>query len=218
MVKQIILDNPEILKEASQKLRDKQAQQSAQQAKDAITKNMAQLTSADSPTVGDPKADVTIVEFFDYHCGYCKQVMPEIAQLLKEDKKLRVIFKEFPILSEDSVTAARSALAVNRIAKDKYFAYHQELMKVNEKFEEKSLMEIAKKLGINTTKLKAEMDKGDITATLDANRTLAGEIGIHGTPALIINGMLYPGALPYDDLKKLVDAAHAGTPIPPPAN
>jgi protein-disulfide isomerase len=137
-------------------------------------------------------------------------MLPVINDLMKEDKKVRFVFKEFPILSDDSVTAARVALAVNRVAKDKYFAFHQELMKANVKFDEKMLLDTAKKVGADATKVKAEMAKPEITAILDKNREIAGALGVSGTPAIIMGNSITPGAVDLPTIKKMVAAVRAG--------
>ena len=210
LVKDALVNNPDILNEAIKKLQEKQEEDAKAQAREAIGKNKdALFSNADSPVVGNASGDVTIVEFFDYHCGYCKQLFPSISQLLDEDKKIRVIFKEFPVLSEDSVTASRAALAISRIAKDKYFAFHSELMSASGKFDEKAIGAIAKKLDIDMTKLKAEMAKPEIAAMLDKNRELGEALGVHGTPAIVIGNDLFPGAMPYADLKKAVETARS---------
>lgn len=213
LVKQILLDDPEIIMEVAQKMQEKQLADSQKQAKDALKKYHDDLfNNPDAPRLGDAKkADVTLVEFFDYHCGYCKRLLPTLVKLTEEDKKLSVVFKEFPILSEDSVLASRAALAANRIAKDKYFDFHSALMKHNGKYDEKTLMEIAKKVGINADKLKKEMDKPDVTVILDKNRELGEALGVRGTPAMVIGDTLLPGALPYEDIKSAIENARKGT-------
>jgi protein-disulfide isomerase len=212
LIKDTLMRDPEMIMDAVKILKDKQAAEAKKKAEDALVKNKdTLLNDENSPVIGDAKtADLTIVEFFDYHCGYCRHLLPDLTKLYKEDGKFRIVFKEFPILSDDSAVAARAALAVNRIAKDKYFDFHTTLMKFDGKYEEKSLLELAKKLGINGDKLKAEMAKPEIAAELDKNRALAEELGIHGTPALIIGDELSPGAMPYDDLKKAVADARSG--------
>lgn len=208
LVKEVLMNDPDIIMQAVQKLRDKKAAEAKQKTAEAIVKYQAELTSEDSPSVGDSKtADVTIVEFFDYHCGYCRHMLPDITKLLNEDKKVRFVFREFPILSEDSVAAARAALAVNRLDKTKYFDFHSAMMKQEGKFDDKAFAAIAKKIGISADKLKAEMAKPEITAILDKNREIGEAIGVSGTPALVIGSEFTPGAMSYDDMKKAVAAA-----------
>ncbi len=211
LVKQAILNNPDIIMQAAQKLRDKQVADNQKQAKDGIVKHKTDLFKDDkSPAVGSKNPDVTVVEFFDYHCGYCKHMLPAISQLVKDDKKVRVIFKEFPILSEDSVVAARAALAVYHIAPDKYFDFYTALMKSSGKFDEKSILDNAKRVGIDPDQLKSEIAKTDITTELDKNRAIAEDMGIRGTPALIVNNHFVPGALSYEELKKEISDVRSG--------
>ena len=212
LVKQALMDDPDMVMQAVQKLRDKQAADAQKDAATALQKHHDELfNDAVSPSAGDAKtADVTIVEFFDYHCGYCKQLFPSMVKLLDEDKKVRILFREFPILAEDSVTASRAALAVSHIAPGKYFEFHSLLMKSSGKFDEKMLAEMAKKVGISGDKLKEAMKDKDITAQLDANRALADDLGIRGTPAVIVGDQLIPGALPYDDLHHMIDDVRSG--------
>jgi protein-disulfide isomerase len=211
LVREALMSNPEMIKDAVEKLREKQAAEAKTKADAAMVKYKdALFNDPDAPTVGAKDADVVIVEFFDYHCGYCRRMVPAVTQLLKEDKKVRFIFKEFPILSEDSVNASRAALAVNRIAKDKYFDYHQALMKIEGKYDEKALLDAGKKLGISSDKLKAEMAKPEVTAILDKDREMGAELGVTGTPAIIVGNTLIPGAIPYEEMKKVVENVRAG--------
>lgn len=222
LVREVLMNEPEILKDAVQKLREKQEAEAKKKTDEALAKRHDDLfKNPDAPTTGDASADVTIVEFFDYHCGYCKHLLPTITDLLKEDKKVKIVFLEYPILSEDSVTAARAALAVNRIAKDKYFAFHTALMKAEGKFTDKTIDDVAKKVGVNVSKLKTEMAKQEITAILDKNREIGTDLGVSGTPGLVMGGELIPGAVPLDDLKKMVANIRAGkkpSDQPPPAD
>lgn len=212
LVKEALMNEPEMIMQAVQKMREKQQAEAEKKTTESIAANKAGLfNDADSPSVGDEKtADITIVEFFDYHCGYCKHMLPTITQLLKDDKKVRVVFKEFPILSEDSALAARAAVAVNRIAKDKYFAYHTALMKHEGKYEEKNLLEMAQKEGIDSAKLKAEMAKPEVTAVLDKMRKLGEDIGVRGTPAIVMNDHFLPGAADVDEMKRMIANVRAG--------
>lgn len=214
LVRQAILDDPEIIMDAVKKLHDKQVESANKEVKDSLQAHQSDLFSdTESPSIGDPKtADVTLVEFFDYHCGYCKHLLPAINTLMKEDKKVRIIFREFPILSQDSVLASRAALAVHRVDPSKYFEYHTALMKTDGSFDEKKLTDIAKKVGVDTKKFKKAYGEADITEQLDKNRALAEDLGIRGTPALVFKDLILPGAVPYDDIQKVVDNIRSGTP------
>lgn len=214
LIKQAIMNDPNMILEAMQKLRDAQAKDTDKKAQAALEKNKAALEDASAPSVGPKNADVTMVEFFDYHCGYCKQLYPSIVKLNQNDKKLRIVFREFPILSEDSVRAARTALAINHIAPDKYFAFYSALMKENTSFDEKSLLDTAEKVGVNKAKLEAALkDKAvdkSIGDELMQNRKLADELGIHGTPGIVIGDHLFPGAMPYETLTKVIADIRSG--------
>ena len=210
LVREALINDPTILKDAVEKMQAKQEEDSQKQAKEGIIKNKDKLfADVNSPVVGAADADVTVVEFFDYHCGYCKKILPDILQLIEKDKKVRVVFKEFPILSEDSALASRAAIAVNRIAKEKYLDFHKAMFAMKGKFAEKDIFAEAKKLGIDSAKLKAEMAKPEIDAELDKNRKLAADLGVRGTPAVIIGEEFMPGAVPYETMQKAVDATRA---------
>ena len=215
IVKDVIMSNPDMIMDALEKLRVKKEATAKQEAAAALEKNKAEIFSTDAPYIGAPNADITVVEFFDYHCGYCKHFLPELSKVLAEDKKLRVIFKDLPILSEDSVTAARASLAVNRIDRNKYFEYHQMLMNTSGKFDEKALLEAGKKVGIKPETLKAEMAKPEITAILDRNRKLAESLGINGTPGLVIGNEVIPGAISAEELKRYISEQRNPKPAAP---
>jgi protein-disulfide isomerase len=218
LVKDAILADPEVIMQAVRKLRDKQEEEGKKASAEAFEKNKAiLLNDTVSPSIGDAKtADVTIIEFFDYHCGYCKQLLPTMQQLINEDKKVRIIFREYPILSEDSVTAARAALAVHRIAPAKYWDFHTALMKSQGKYDEASLSAIATQLGIDANQLKTEMTKPEITEYLDNNRKIGEDLGVRGTPAMFIGNKMLPGAVPYATIKRLVEEVRTGKAAPAP--
>lgn len=210
LVREALMKNPEMLADAIKVLHDKQMKNAEQEAKDALSKHQKDLfNDTVSPSVGAKNADVTFVEFFDYHCGYCKHMLPTITQLIKEDKKVRVIFREFPILSKDSALAARAAIAVNRVAPAKYFDYHSALMDTNVEFTEEMLTDLAKSIGVDVAKFKKAFEDQETTDQLDKNRALADDLGIRGTPALVFHDKILPGALKYEELQKLVDGYHA---------
>lgn len=212
LVKEAIMNEPEIIMEAVQRLREKQKAEADKKTAEAIAANKeAVYNDPSSPAIGNLKdPDVTIVEFFDYHCGYCKHVLPVISQIVKDDPKVKVVFKEFPILSEDSVKAARAAIAVNRIAPEKYFAFHSGLMEHKGEYSEKALTDIAKKSDVDAAAMMKEMAKEEVTAALDKSRKLGELLGVRGTPAIIMNDHFLPGAVSIEDLKKMIANVRAG--------
>lgn len=210
LVKEILLNDPTILTQVIEKMQANQESVMLAKAKEGITKNKKELFSdPNAPVVGPADADVTVVEFFDYHCGYCKQALSSITKLLENDKKVRIVFKEYPILSEDSRLASKAALAVNRIAKDKYFEFHKAMFNVSGKIEERKILAETTKLGIDEDKMKKELYNPELETILNKNRELGSSIGAVGTPSIVIGDNFYPGAIPYEAMKKAVDDVRA---------
>jgi len=209
LVREALVKDPTILKDAITALQKKDEEDQQAKLSESIKSNKDKLIANESlPAAGASikDADVTLVEFFDYHCGYCKQVLEPITTLLKEDKKLRVVFVDFPILSQDSAYAARAAIALNRLDKSKYLDMHQELMHFNGKFDEKAIKKVSEKIGVDFEKLKAEMGKTEVTNLVTQNRELGQSIGITGTPAIIVGDVLLPGAVSIDEMRKVIAA------------
>jgi protein-disulfide isomerase len=208
IVKKVIQDNPELILNSVKEYQMKQQAAMLSKASQNIVAMQGDLkNNPNSPSAGNPNGDVTVVEFFDYHCHYCKQFYPALAKLMDEDKNVRIVFKEFPILSEDSALAAMAALAVYSIDKSKYFAFHTELMKSSGAFTMDMLEAKAKEVGIDPDAFKKAMANPDLNKEIDHNKELAQSIGISGTPGIIVGTELIPGAVEYDALKAKVAAA-----------
>ncbi len=208
IVEKYIQDNPEKIIASLQNMQKKQAGVTSESAKKTIVASKEQLLNdKNSGFGGNPDGDVAIVEFFDYSCHYCKNVFPDLKKLLDEDKGVKLILKEFPILGPDSETAAKAAIAVFKLDPKKYFAYHAVLIQLPGQKSEEVVLDQAKKLGLSPSKVKEEMNKPEVAEIIAANRALAGSLGVRGTPGFIIGGELIPGALPYDQLKQKVDEA-----------
>lgn len=184
LVHDYLVSNPEVLLEASQALQQKQQQNMQQQAQSAILENTDQLLQGKLTTVGNPKGNVTVVEFFDYQCIHCKKMSPTIDALVKKDSNLRVIYKEFPIFGKSSEMASRAALAA--AMQGKYQAMHDALLKIEKRLDDKIVMDTAKSIGLDMAKLKTDMESKEVTDMLDANRQLAEKLHLMGTPAFII--------------------------------
>lgn len=202
IIREYLLENPAILNEMIAKLQAAERDQQSKQAREAISSNAQQLFHNENDVVvGNPDGNVTMVEFFDYNCGYCKRSVADVLRLTEEDKNLRIVMKEFPILSEGSIIASRAALASKK--QDKYWEFHLALMATSGGIEnEAKVMSIAAEAGLDVAKLKADMaaDAAAIEMNINANRALAQAIGINGTPAFVIDGTLVPGAMPYEQL------------------
>jgi protein-disulfide isomerase len=184
IVHDYLVHNPEVLVEVSQVLQQKQQQSMVEQAKGAITQNADQLFLGGMTVAGNPNGSVTLVEFFDYQCVHCKEMKPVIDELIKSDKNLRVIYKEFPIFGKTSEIASRAALAA--AMQGKYDVMHQALLKMDKRMDETVVMTAAKSAGLNLNKLKIDMSSKEVTDALAANRTLAEKLRLMGTPAFII--------------------------------
>lgn len=159
----------------------------------------------DLPMTGNPKGDVTLVEFFDYNCGYCRKALEEIKTVLKDEKNLKVIFMDMPILGPQSLEAAKWSLAAHK--QGKYFEYHQALLEHNGPKNEKSLKKLAKDVGLDVKKLEKDKDDEDIAKLLNDNIRQAKSIGITGTPGFILDGQLYPGFMQATQIQSYIDEA-----------
>jgi protein-disulfide isomerase len=200
-----LMNHPEVIVEslraAEKKMQD--AQDAA--ARTAIGDRQSELLrDPASPIAGNPNGDVTIVEFFDYHCPYCKQVEPALDALLKEDPKIRIVYKEFPILGPDSVTASQAALAALKQGPQKYSRFHAAMMSTKGAINETVIMQVARDAGLDVTRLKMDMKAPDVETMIKRNYDLAEALKIHGTPAFIVGDALAPGAVDIDTLRKMV--------------
>ena len=168
-----------------------------------IKKNAIEsLKSLKNPGIFQKNADVTIYEFFDYNCGYCKSVVKTIMETISEDKRINVVFVEFPILSQESYTAAVAALASQK--QNLYNKFHLSLMKIRGKVDNEKVFKTANEIGLDIQKLKIDMNNSDIAKRLNQNREIAKILNLNGTPAFIIGDVIYPGALTKKNLKEII--------------
>jgi len=203
-----LLKHPEVVIEALRAGQEAEKAREAAEAKAEIAKRRDELLNdPTSPVGGNPKGDVTIVEFFDYRCPYCKQMEPGLEALIKEDPKLRVVYKEFPILGPDSLIASRVALAAARQGNDKYLRFHAAMMNTKGQINEAVILKVAEDSGLDIAKIKADMKSPEIEALIKKNYELADSLDIKGTPALIIGDSMTPGAVDVATLRKLVAEA-----------
>jgi len=201
-----LIEHPEVIKEAILALQAKEDASKADAQAQAVTEHKDELYSDPAtPVAGNPVGDVTIVEFFDYHCPYCKAVAEPLDQLLKEDKGIRLVLKEFPILGDDSVLASRAALA--SVQQGKYWAYHQALMAHRGAFDADTLKAIALKVGLDPAKLETAMNDPKVAPLIQANHKLADALDVGATPTFVIDGEVVEGAVPLEKLKALVKKA-----------
>lgn len=208
IVRQYLLDNPEVLVEVSKELEIRQKAEEDKKREGTLVANADQLFRSDDDLVaGNPKGDVTMVEFFDYNCGWCKKGLPEVMSLLDKDKGLKLVMKEFPIFGGDSDYAAMAALASKK--QGKYWEFHVALLGHEGKVTRASVDEIAAAQGLDVEKLKEDMKSPEIAKVIAANQQLAQDLNITGTPAFIIDKTVVPGYLPVDGLMAAINEVRA---------
>lgn len=208
VIKEYLKKNPKVVVDALEQWRaDERRRQKEEQAK-AVKVNFKALTRAEgSPVGGNPDGDVTIVEFFDYRCGYCRRVMPTMLNAVKEDGNVRIVFKEFPILSPQSRIAARAALAAEK--QGKYMEFHTALMNLEANITESLVVALAKSMKLDADQLAKDMNSEEVKAEIEANYALAEKLRIRGTPAFVIGETLVPGAIDKEEMQKLIAEARA---------
>jgi protein-disulfide isomerase len=202
-VREYLLKNPEVIMEALQVLQERQRAAEAETAKRTIAEHSDDiLNDPAAPVGGNPAGDVTLVEFFDYNCPYCRRVAPTVAELEETDPGLRLVYKEFPILGPASQFAARAALASRK--QGKYVPFHNALMQAAEQVTEESVIEIAGTVGLDTEQLRADMRAPEIQEAIVRNLRLANALGITGTPSFVIGQEIVPGAADLRTLQGLI--------------
>jgi len=193
IIKDVLLNNPEIMLEVQNALESKMDKIQAERMAVAIKENATELyRPAGSPIVGNVKGDVPVIEFFDYNCGYCKKALSEVTQLMDKDKKVRIIMKEFPILSKGSEEASRVALAAKM--QGKYWEFHRAMLESQGQANEAASLRIAEKLGLDMARLKKDMASPEVKKEIDDTRQLATKMGIQGTPHFIVGDRIIAGA------------------------
>ena len=206
IVKEYLIKNPEVLQEAIAELerRQQEAQKVAQasalsQSRDAL------LNSPGDYTAGNPSGDVTVVEFFDYNCGYCKRALTALQALMKADPKIRVVLKDFPVLGPESVEASRVALAAKKQLKgEKTFEYHMKLMETRGRINGERAIALAKEMGVDVARLQKDMEAPEVKTTLQENVSLGDKLGLSGTPAFVIGNEVISGAVGLEPMRRTV--------------
>jgi protein-disulfide isomerase len=195
--------NPDVLLDALQAAEDKIKGDARDKAAQALSTRRREIfEDPETPIAGNPKGDVSLVEFFDYRCPYCKQVEPALEALLSEDRQLRLVYKEMPVLGADSVTASRAALAAKK--QGKYDALHRALMLLKGQMNEAAVLKTAESVGVDIERLKRDMASPEIDRALKANTELAEALDIRGTPGFVIGNEIVPGAIDLATLKQMI--------------
>lgn len=209
VIERYIRTHPEVIVQSVQAMEAKRKAEQRERQEIALAAKQSELTSDPaSPVSGNPKGEIILIEFYDYRCGYCKQVASAVTELQKQDPRVRVVYKDFPILGEPSVLAAKAALASQ--AQGKHQAFHEALLASHADMSKGEILKIAASVGLDPKRLETDMANPRWQAVIDKNRALAQELGISGTPGFIVGTELVPGALDLNGLKELIARAGQG--------
>jgi len=204
MIENYILANPAILQRAGEALQQEIRVAEAARAKAAISAMHAQIyDDPDHVILGNPNGDVTLVEMFDYNCHFCREALPDLATLIAEDPNLKVVLKEFPILSDESIDAARIGVLVSEADVD-YWSFHQKLFTSRGQVSLKTALDAAKDLGLNPVELQLEAMTPRVSAIIEKSYALARQLNISGTPTYIIGDEIIPGMVGLDGLRQRI--------------
>ncbi len=213
IIRGYLLAHPEVLEEAMAELNKRQAAAEAEKHEASVATNAdAIFNSPRGVVLGNKDGDVTFVEFFDYNCGYCKRAMADMLELMKSDPKLKVVLKEFPVLSEGSVEAAKVAVAVRMQdpSGKKYLDFHQRLLGGRGPADKARAMAAAKEAGLDTARIEKDLASPEVRATIEENFKLAESMGMNGTPSYVIGKQVVIGAVGLDSLKEKIGVARCG--------
>jgi protein-disulfide isomerase len=213
IIKEYLVSHPEVLQEAIAELDKRQAVADVEKAKAAVAGNAETLFNSTRHVVlGNPKGDVTMVEFFDYNCGFCKRAMADMFELLKDDPKLKIILKEFPVLGPGSVDAAKVAVAVRMQDKTgkKYLEFHQKLLGGRGQADKARALAVAKEVGMDMKRIDADLASDEVKVSIEESLKLAETLGLNGTPSYIVGTDVVVGAVGLDALRTKVSAARCG--------
>jgi protein-disulfide isomerase len=213
IVREYLIKHPEVLEEAMNELSKRQAAAESEKHQASITQNSdAIFNSPRGVTIGNKDGDVTFVEFFDYNCGYCKKAMADMLDLMKADPKLKIVLKEFPVLSQGSVEAAQVGVAMRMQdpTGKKYLDFHQKLLGGRGAADKARAMAAAKEAGADMAKLEKDLASAEVRSTLEENMKLAESLGMNGTPSYVIGKQVVIGAVGAESLKEKIGIARCG--------
>jgi protein-disulfide isomerase len=215
IIREFLLKNPEVMQDVLNEMEKRQALAESEKAKGAIKANQEKIfNSTRQVTLGNPKGDVTMVEFFDYNCGYCKRALDDMMALMKGDPQLRVVLKEFPVLGQGSVEAAQVAVAVSMQDKSgkKYLEFHTKLLTGRGQIDKNRALAAAKEVGLDTARIEKDMVSPEARATLEESFKLAETLGLNGTPSYVIGNDVVIGAVGQSTLREKINNARCGKP------
>lgn len=210
LVLETIRENPEIVMEAVSILETRQNAAQAESQADVLKRERNLLErDPNAPVLGNPDGDVTVIEFFDYNCPYCRRVKPVVEALLKADPNVRLVYREWPILGEGSVFAARAALAARE--QGLYAKFHWAMMGMNGRAEEASVLRIAEEVGLDIARLRRDMEATEVEDHIQTSMRLTQALGLNGTPSFVIGDTVAPGLMDLAQLRAVVEDARGGT-------
>lgn len=211
-VRAYLLENPEVIMEAVAVLEARRAEAQAATDMALIGENaQALFNDGQSWVGGNPDGDITLVEFMDYRCSYCRRAFDEVVELVESDGNIRFVIKELPVLGEQSVAASRFAIATQRVAGDAaYKAIHAALMSYDGDMSEVGFSRLARSMGLDAQPILDQMNDPEVSALIDANFKLAQKMGISGTPSFVMGGQLLRGYMPLEQMRAAVDKERAG--------
>lgn len=213
IIKNYLVSHPEVLEEAMAELTKRQAAAEAQKHEASVAQNAEAIFNSPRQVVlGNKEGDVTFVEFFDYNCGYCKRAMDDMLTLMKSDPKLKVVLKEFPVLSQGSVEAAQVAVAVRMQdpSGKKYLDFHQKLLGGRGAADKARALQAAKEAGLDTARIEKDINSPEVRATIEENFKLAEAMGMNGTPSYVIGKQIVVGAVGVEGLREKIGIARCG--------
>ena len=211
IVRDYLLANPEVLEEAFAKLQERRQAEADADRQDQLAASRDALEhAAGDPVLGNPEGDVTLVEFFDYNCGYCKKAHADLERMLETDPALRVVMKEFPVLGRASMEASAVSIAVNDIAPESYEIFHGKLLNREGQVDRAAALDVAEDMGLPIDEVREAMNAPVVETTVRRNYELAQALGLSGTPSYVIGDFVEFGAVGFDTLRERVNLTRCG--------
>ncbi len=207
LFKEYITNNPELILESVRKYQEDQERKVMQSAQENLKEYQSFFAQDDIPMAGNPEGDVTVVEFFDYNCGYCKKAFEDVQKIIAEDKNVRVVFMDMPILSPSSAKMSNISLAAHK--QGKYFETHRALMDYRGSQSDEAFYKVASDVGLDMEKLKVDVESPDIQTFITKSKNMAQALGVRGTPGFVIGDKVYPGYIGMDAMRNAIKEARA---------
>ena len=209
IVKDYLVAHPEVIQDVMAELEKRQQSAEAEKHRAAVVENKATIfTSPHQVVLGNPQGNVTMVEFFDYNCGFCKRALGDMLDLIKSDSNLKFVLKEFPVLGEGSVEAARVAVAARMqdTTGKKYIEFHQKLLGSRGAADKTRALAVAKEVGFDMARIEKDMGSDEVKKTIEENMKLAEALGVNGTPSYVVGEEVVVGAVGIDALREKINA------------